>query len=62
MPGTRKLGRTTAQRTAMLRAMVTFLLENGKIVGQGTHKELLENCVVYKEMADSQLEKTGVSG
>ena len=31
MPGTRKLGRTTAQRTAMLRAMVTFLLENGKI-------------------------------
>ena len=29
MPGTRKLGRTTAQRTAMLRAMVTFLLENG---------------------------------
>ena len=31
MPGTRKLGRTTAQRTAMLRAMVTFLLEKGKI-------------------------------
>ena len=31
MPGTRKLGRETAHRTAMLRAMVTFLLENGKI-------------------------------
>ena len=31
MPGTRKLGRATANRTAMLRAMVTFLLENGKI-------------------------------
>jgi large subunit ribosomal protein L17 len=31
MPGTRKLGRATASRTAMLRAMVTFLLENGKI-------------------------------
>ena len=31
MPGTRKLGRTTDQRRAMLRAMVTFLLENGKI-------------------------------
>lgn len=31
MPGTRKLGRDTAHRTAMLRAMVTFLLENGKI-------------------------------
>ena len=31
MPGTRKLGRTTAQRTAMLRAMFTFFLENVKI-------------------------------
>ena len=31
MPGTRKLGRTTDHRNAMLRAMVTFLLENGKI-------------------------------
>jgi len=31
MPGTRKLGRDTAHRTAMLRAMVTFLFENGKI-------------------------------
>ena len=31
MPGTRKLGRTSDHRMAMLRAMVTFLLENGKI-------------------------------
>ena len=31
MPGTRKLGRTADHRTAMLRAMVTYLLENGKI-------------------------------
>ena len=31
MPGTRKLGRTSDHRRAMLRAMVTFLLENGKI-------------------------------
>ena len=31
MPGTRKLGRDTAHRTAMLRGLVTFLLENGKI-------------------------------
>lgn len=38
-----------------------IVLENGDIVGQGTHKELLENCAVYKEMADSQLEKSGVS-
>jgi large subunit ribosomal protein L17 len=31
MPGTRKLGRDTANRLAMLRAMVTFLLENGRM-------------------------------
>ncbi len=31
MPGTRKLGRETSHRTAMLRGLVTFLLENGKI-------------------------------
>ena len=31
MPGTRKLGRTTAHRNAMLRGMVTYLLENGSI-------------------------------
>ena len=31
MPGSRKLGRPTDSRKAMLRAMVTYLLENGKI-------------------------------
>ena len=31
MPGTRKLGRPTAHRQAMLRGMVTYLLENGSI-------------------------------
>ena len=31
MQGSRKLGRTTDHRKAMLRAMVTFLLENGQI-------------------------------
>ena len=31
MPGTRKLGRPTDHRKAMMRAMVTYLLENGRI-------------------------------
>lgn len=31
MPGTRKLGKPTDQRIAMLRALVTFLLEKGRI-------------------------------
>ena len=31
MPGTRKLGRTSEHRSAMLRDLVTYLFENGKI-------------------------------
>ena len=31
MPGTRKLGRPTAHRKAMLRGLVTYLLQNGKV-------------------------------
>ena len=31
MPGTRKLGRKTAHRNIMLRGLVTYLLENGRI-------------------------------
>ena len=41
MPGTRKLGRPTDQRRAMLRGMVTLLLENGQVVTTVTRaKEL----------------------
>lgn len=32
-----------------------IVLDEGKIVGKGTHKELLRDCVVYKEIAMSQL-------
>lgn len=32
-----------------------IVLDEGKIVGKGTHKELLRNCAVYKEIAASQL-------
>ena len=31
MPGTRKLGRTSDHRKSMLRGLVTYLLENGRI-------------------------------
>lgn len=34
-----------------------IVLENGECVGQGTHKELLKNCEVYKQIALSQLSK-----
>ena len=32
-----------------------IVLDEGKVVGKGTHKELLHNCAVYKEIAMSQL-------
>ena len=34
-----------------------IVLDKGKCVGIGTHKELLKNCEVYKEIALSQLSK-----
>ena len=34
-----------------------IVLDNGKCVGSGTHKELLKNCEVYKQIALSQLSK-----
>ena len=32
-----------------------IVLNEGEVVGSGTHKELLKNCDVYKEIALSQL-------
>lgn len=47
-----------AQRIGtILNADKILVLENGECVGQGTHKELLENCSVYQEIAYSQLSK-----
>ena len=34
-----------------------IVLDNGRMVGEGTHKELLKNCKVYQEIALSQLSK-----
>ena len=33
------------------------VLDEGRVVGVGTHKELMKNCTVYKEIALSQLSK-----
>jgi len=40
-----------------------LVLENGSIVGKGTHEELLHNCTVYQQIAKSQLsaEELGLS-
>lgn len=34
------------------------VLDDGKVVGQGTHKELLDNCDVYRQIAESQLSQS----
>lgn len=47
-----------AQRiSTVLNAEQILVLDNGKIVGKGTHKELLKNCQVYRDIAESQLSK-----
>ena len=47
-----------AQRIGtILNADKILVLDEGKCVGQGTHKELLKNCEVYKQIALSQLSK-----
>ena len=45
-----------AQRiSTILHADQILVLDDGKIVGKGTHEELLKNCDVYKQIASSQL-------
>lgn len=47
-----------AQRiSTILNADQIIVLDEGKIVGIGTHKELMKKCAIYKEIATSQLSK-----
>ena len=47
-----------AQRIGtIMNADKIIVLDDGKTVGIGTHKELLKNCEVYKQIALSQLSK-----
>ena len=56
MPGTRKLGRTSDSRIAMMRAMVTYLLENGKIETTVTRakdvRSMAEKMITLGKKAD----------
>lgn len=47
-----------AQRIGTIReADKIIVLEDGRVAGMGTHKELMENCEVYQQIAYSQLSK-----
>lgn len=51
-----------AQRVStILHADQILVLEEGKIVGKGTHKELMENCPVYEQIARSQLSEKEIA-
>ena len=44
-----------SQRTASIRhADRILVMDDGKLVGSGTHEELLESCPVYREIYESQ--------
>ena len=50
---------TVSQRVSAIRnADVIAVLDEGRIAGTGTHEQLLESCEVYREICESQLERT----
>ncbi len=52
-----------AQRiSTILHADQIIVLEDGKIVGIGTHENLLDNCEAYREIAGSQLSESELKG
>ena len=52
-----------AQRiSTILHANRILVLEDGKIVGDGTHEQLLESCPAYQEIARSQLSESELEG
>ncbi|NMN00815.1 multidrug ABC transporter ATP-binding protein [Bifidobacterium sp. DSM 109958] len=54
--GTTKL--IVAQRIGtIMNADLIVVLDDGRVVGEGTHRELMETCDVYRQIAESQLSK-----
>jgi ATP-binding cassette subfamily B protein len=52
-----------AQRiSTILHADQIIVLDEGKMVGRGTHAELMENCEVYRQIAVSQLSEEELAG
>ena len=63
----RETGNTTslivAQRIGTIRdADLIIVLDEGNVVGKGTHDELMRSCEVYREIAYSQLSKEELEG
>ncbi len=47
---------TVAQRVSSVKDCgLIIVLDEGRVIGMGTHEELLASCVEYKEISDSQM-------
>ena len=47
---------TVAQRvSSVMQCDLILVLEDGEVIGQGTHEELMQTCAPYKEISDSQM-------
>ena len=62
-----RLGDTTkiiiAQRvTSVMDADLILVMDNGRIVAQGTHEELMKNCGIYREIYTAQQEGVSIGG
>ena len=61
LPGATKL--IIAQRvTSVMDADMILVLDDGRIVGQGTHGQLMESCDIYREVYESQQEGVSIDG
>jgi ATP-binding cassette subfamily B protein len=47
----------TQRVSTIMGAELVVVLDNGEIAGIGTHRDLMQNCKVYQEIALSQLSK-----
>ena len=43
-------------------ADMILVLDDGRIVGQGTHAQLMESCDIYREVYESQQEGVSIDG
>ena len=61
LPGATKL--IIAQRiTSVMDADMILVLDDGHVVGQGTHAQLMESCGIYREVYESQQEGVSIDG
>ena len=61
LPGATKL--IIAQRiTSVMDADMILVLDDGRVVGQGTHAQLMESCEIYREVYESQQEGASIDG